>query len=54
MKQEGWGRAIPLNLAHVLHLNWQAKNYYSDPTTGATADLGPTTFDICIGHLSFY
>ena len=54
MMQEGWGRSIPFNLAHVLYLNWQAKDYYKDPATGTTTNLGPTSFNFCIGNLSFY
>jgi hypothetical protein len=54
MKQEGWGKPAALNLAHVLDLHWQAKVYYLDPTTGVTSNLGPVSFDLCIGNLSFY
>ncbi len=54
MVQEGWGRSIPFDLAHMLHLDWQAKDYCSDPATGVTSYLGPTSFNFCIGNLSFY
>jgi hypothetical protein len=45
---------MAFQLAHTLHLVWQAKVYYQDPTTGTSSNLGPTSFDLCIGNLTFY
>jgi hypothetical protein len=54
MRQEGWGRSIALSLAHVMDLDWEAKLYYLDPATGTTSNIGPASFDICIGNVTFY
>jgi hypothetical protein len=47
--QEGWGKSFAsLNLAQILQLHWEIKDYYEN------LNYGPVVFDLCIGNVSFF
>jgi hypothetical protein len=49
MSQEGWGRRYPVfDAAQTLKLQWYLKVHSQG------AGLGPTSFDMCIGNVTFY